>query len=301
MRISVNHQFERRIGIFPAGFDENGVLFCNQNFADYPMHVPDRGFDPWTETSPSWMLLSYRAAVTASSSLPGHTPALAVNEDIRTWWTASTREPGAWLRLDLGEEKTVHAVQVNLADHDLAAHAPASVDGVERGYQYRGIYTGVQTAEIHVEVSTDGARWETIVDTRGTGRDAPHAFVVLDEPRRLRHVRVTSGRLPFDGYFAVSGLRLFGRGNGTPPPPVTPRVDRVDARNTRLVWDRAEGAFGYNVRYGNHPGKLYHSWLVHEQTSLDLRSLNAGKQYWFAVDAFDDNGLTPGPVVTPHV
>ena len=31
-----------RIGLFPAGFDDDGVLFCNQNFADYPMVVPDR-------------------------------------------------------------------------------------------------------------------------------------------------------------------------------------------------------------------------------------------------------------------
>jgi hypothetical protein len=194
----------------------------------------------------------------------------------------------------------VHAIQVNLADHDLAAHAPACADGKQRGYQYRGIYTGVQAAEIHLEISTDGTRWETMLDTRGTDRDAPHAFVVLDEPRRLRHVRVTAGRLPFDGHFAVSGLRLFGRGNGTPPSPVTARVERVDARTARLDWDPADGAQGYNVRYGNHPSKLYHSWQVHEQTSLDLRALNAGQPYWFAVDAFNDNGVTPGLVVTPR-
>ena len=30
MRISVNHQFERRVGIWRAGFDEDGELFCNQ-------------------------------------------------------------------------------------------------------------------------------------------------------------------------------------------------------------------------------------------------------------------------------
>ncbi|XVQ16159.1 family 43 glycosylhydrolase [Spirillospora sp. CA-255316] len=300
MRISVNHQFERRIGIFPAGFDEDGVLFCNQNFGDYPMRVPDRRFDPWTEASPGWMLLSYRAAAAASSSLEGHAPELAVNEDVRTWWTAASRELGEWLRLDLGEQKTVHAIQVNLADHDLAAHAPACPDGAQSGYQYRGIYTGVQTAEIHLEISADGTRWETVLDTRGTERDAPHALVVLDEPRRLRHVRVTAGRLPFDGHFAVSGLRVFGQGNGTPPPPVTPRVERVDARTARLAWDPAGGAHGYNVRYGRHPRKLYHSWLVHEKTSIELRSLNADEPYWFAVDAFNENGVTPGPVVAPH-
>ena len=32
MRISINDVYERRVGLFPAGFDEDGVLYCNQNF-----------------------------------------------------------------------------------------------------------------------------------------------------------------------------------------------------------------------------------------------------------------------------
>ena len=30
----------RRVGLFPAGFDKDGVLFCNQNFASYPHRIP---------------------------------------------------------------------------------------------------------------------------------------------------------------------------------------------------------------------------------------------------------------------
>ena len=41
MRISVNHQFERRIGIWPAGFDQDGELFCNQNYGDWPIAVEE--------------------------------------------------------------------------------------------------------------------------------------------------------------------------------------------------------------------------------------------------------------------
>lgn len=32
MRISLKYNFERRLGLFPAGFDDDGTLFCNQNF-----------------------------------------------------------------------------------------------------------------------------------------------------------------------------------------------------------------------------------------------------------------------------
>ena len=41
MRVSVNHDMERRVGLFPAGVDADGVLFCNQNFADYPFALPE--------------------------------------------------------------------------------------------------------------------------------------------------------------------------------------------------------------------------------------------------------------------
>ncbi|BDZ66422.1 family 43 glycosylhydrolase [Agromyces mangrovi Wang et al. 2018] len=95
MRVSVNADFERRIGLFPAGFDEDGVLFCNQNFADFPMRVPDGPFDPWNEASPGWMLLSHRAAAIASSSATGHEPALATDESVRTWWVAGSDRPGS--------------------------------------------------------------------------------------------------------------------------------------------------------------------------------------------------------------
>ncbi|GAA3388788.1 hypothetical protein [Cryptosporangium minutisporangium] len=128
----------------------------------------------------------------------------------------------------------------------------------------------------------------------GIGRDMPHSFVVLDEVRPVRYVRVTAGHLPFGGAFAVSGLRVFGLGSGQAPTEVTPRATRVDGRQALIEWDAAHDAQGYNVRYGLNPEKLYRSWLVYEQTDLDLRALNAEADYWVAVDAFDENGITPG-------
>ena len=48
---------------------------------------------------------------------------------------------------------------------------------------------------------------KVVHDTTGTRADTPHAFVELEQPRRARYVRVTSGSMPFGGHFAVSGLR----------------------------------------------------------------------------------------------
>lgn len=297
MRISMHHPFERRIGLFPSGFDDDGVLFCNQNFSDYPMVIPSEKVDPWTGTSTGWMLQSLHADASASSSVPGHGPELAVNEDIRSWWVAGSEEPGEWLRIDMGSERTVHALQVNAADHDLAALAPWHDDRQEFPGEYRAIYTGVRPTEYTLELSADGEEWEVIVDTVGAGIESPHAFEVLDPPRRARFVRFTATSSPFGAPSALSGLRVFGFGDGEAPIPTSARGVRRDSLTAHVEWESSPTAHGYNIRYGIAPDKLYHSWLVYSKTDLDLRNLNAGIDYWFAVDAFNENGVTPGAVV----
>lgn len=96
MRISVNHEFERRVGIWPAGFDADGELFCNQRYGDWPQSVTGDRQDPWA--APEWMLLSYGGKTAASSQ---DQPAQnAVDENIRTWWKAAAgdKPPGCrWI------------------------------------------------------------------------------------------------------------------------------------------------------------------------------------------------------------
>ncbi|MBW9110351.1 family 43 glycosylhydrolase [Microbacterium ureisolvens] len=297
MRISVNADFERRIGLFPAGFDDDGVLFCNQNFADFPMSIPDRAFDPWTEASPGWMLLSYRAEATASSFLAEHEPKLATDESVRTWWVAGSREHGEWLSIDLGAVMTVHALQVNLADHKLEQHAPKLRDLAKGTVSKRGIFPHSYPTEFRVEVSVDGAEWTLVHNTADAGEDRPHAFIVPPAPHEVRYVRVTAGAMPFGGPFALSGLRVFGHADVAKPAAVTPTATRPDARTAVLAWDAVPGAVGYNIRYGIAPEKLYHSWLVYDRTELEIGSLNADPTYWAAVDSFNEAGVTPGPIV----
>lgn len=297
MRISVHHSFERRIGIFPAGFDADGVLFCNQNFGDYPMIVPEGPIDPWKDSFAGWMLQSLDATATASSFLDGHEPTLTVDEDIRTWWVAEGADPGEWVQLDLHTVRTIHAIQVNLADHELASIAPEQTDGLELPGEYRALYTGTRPTEFLVELSVDGLEWSSAVDTRGASTETPHAFDVLTVPVRARYVRFTAGAMPFGSPAAVSGLRVFGIGDGPVPSSVAATASRESDLVARIEWEPGELAQGYNIRYGAAPDKLYHSWLVYGQNSLDLRNLNAGVDYWVAVDAFNESGITPGAVI----
>ena len=112
MRISVNQDFERRLGLFPAGLDEDGLLFCNQNFADYPIILPEGSYDVRT-IRPQYFLLSYKKAATASSSQKDHPVSLALDENIRTWWVCETSK--GWYQLDLGDVYRPHSIQINFA------------------------------------------------------------------------------------------------------------------------------------------------------------------------------------------
>lgn len=51
---------------------------------------------------PGWMLLSYGKTAKASSNLDGHPPEDAFDEDVRTYWSARTANPGEWLSVIWG-------------------------------------------------------------------------------------------------------------------------------------------------------------------------------------------------------
>lgn len=293
MRISVSANFERRLGLFPAGLDRDGILFCNQNFADYPLEIPEGKFDP-RSVKPKWMLLSYKKSAVASSYREGHEPGLALDEDIRSCWCAKG-SAGEWYRLDLGDVYEVHGIQLSFADVDVPM---LEVDKSLRS----NVYTSnryidpdptLRTRYL-LEGSADGSDWFVLTDKRSAETNLPHDYLELDGVK-LRYVRVTAEKLPYDEPFALSGLRVFGRGNCAAPEAVTAfDASRPDAMTAKLSWKAADRAIGYNVRYGISPDKLYSSHLVCGRTEVLLTMLNAGQSCYAAVDAFGEGGVTEG-------
>ncbi len=292
MCVNVHAPFERRLGLFPAGVDEDGVLFCNQNFADYPIVLPEGKFDA-RKLQPRYMLLSYKKQAEASSSLEGHGTALALNEDIRSWWCAEGGA-GEWYRLDLGKVYEVHSVQLNFAEEDIppiTGHPDLEKYGryIDDGKTLRTRYT--------LEGSADGEAWEMLIDESASEEDRSHPYRVLPEGTKLRYLRVTAVELPYGSRFALSGLRVFGLDGGEKPASVTAlHAERMDPMTAFLRWEPAEGAVGYNVRYGISAGKLYASCLVYEKNELLLTGLNAGQEYFVCVDSFNESGVTRGAV-----
>lgn len=298
MCICVNHQFERRVGLFPAKLDFDGLLHCNQHFADYPVVVPDGKFDP-DEIAPQYMLLSYKKKVTASSSLHGFEPKCAADESIRTWWCADGCKD-EWIRLDLGQIYNVHSIQINFADHGIV---PMKKDASEcaspgaGGRRYIDSGKELRTRYL-LEGSTDGESWFVLDDESQTETDYSHPYIILDEGMRLRYVRLTGIERPYSSCLAVSGIRVFGIGHEAKPEAVEAGcVCLKDGGMTcDLSWPESRGAMGYNIRFGIAPHKLYNSYQVYEAAKVQITTLNAGQEYYYAIDAFNEGGITPGKI-----
>ena len=64
-----------------------------------------------------------------------------------------------------------------------------------------------------------------------------------------------------------------------------------------MKWREVEGATGYGIRFGIHPEKLYNSYMVYNDTEIELRCLQVGQTYYFAVDSFNEGGITRGDVI----
>lgn len=277
MKISVRDIFERRLGLFPVFFDDKGDMHAQTAWTDYPMMVPNKKVDfAHHDCSMGWNLLSYRKGIKASSSMDNHIPTYANDERVESWWAAKTGQVDEWLQIDLGEVMKVQAAQVNFADQDFNLHATNSYFN----YQYI------------IEHSVDGNNWEILSNQGSNLADLPHDLHVLKHPIRTRYIKITNKK-NMEGKFSISDFRIFGKGNGEVPQTVNKiTVNRAqnDKRIIRLHWEPVAGATGYVVHWGVDKEHLLNSVVVYEN-DYEARYYNRDSEYFFAVDAFNENGI----------
>ena len=277
--IAVKNNFERRIGIWPAGFDKDGILYSNTAYGDYPYYLPDGKDDHAVHNSfTGWMLLNYNKPVTVSSTLGGFVPNNAVDENIKTYWSASTGNKGEWIQTDLGHVSTVRAIQINYADQD----ATFMGKQLDIYHQYKIYY------------SNDAKTWKTLVDKSNNKTDVPHDYIELPNTVQARYIKMENLHMP-SGKFALSGFRVFGNGNGNKPDTVQHfialRGDN-ERRNVWFKWQVNNDAVGYNIYFGEAPGKLYNSVMVYGNNEYYLKALEKDQPYYFQIEAFNENGIS---------
>ena len=284
MSISIRHMFERRLGLFPAAFDKEGVLRTFTAFGDYPTVMPERKIDFEKESLfKGWMLLSYKKNAVASSAMERYPVNNAFDEDIRTWWSALTGDHGEWLIVELDDNSTVNAIQVNFADNE----SNLKPDSESIIYGYRILASG------------DRESWDVIADKSNNADDACHDYIELDTPVKAKYIKIENVRVP-DGRFSIYDLRIFGSREGKVPATVNDfKVIRDDAdpRKARLEWPKDENATGYIINYGIDKNKLYSSVMVYDTCYLMLTGLNRDVAYYFSIDAFNESGIAAGTKV----
>jgi len=282
--ISVKNNFERRIGIWPAGFDDDGVMYCNTDFGDYPTWLPDGKGDFRKGRFTGWMLLNYQKPVTVSSTFGQYAANFAVDENIKTYWSAATANDGEWLQTDLGSLSTVKAIQINYADQD-----------VEFLGKSIGVYHQYKILE-----SANGKNWSVLVDKSTNKTDVPHDYIELGKPVVTRYLRLVNIHMPA-GKFAISGFRVFGHGSGANPDAVNQLIvlrTEKDKRNAWLKWSPVDDAYAYNIYMGTEPDKLYNSIMVYSANEYWLKSMDREKTYYFAIEAINENGQSPmSPII----
>ena len=279
IHLSINYKFERRLCMFPTFFDEDGVMYSDTYFGDYPHYSPDQVSRQMTSGGfRGWMLLSYGKPVKASSQLESYPVENVTDENLKTFWVAGKNDDKQWVEIDLEEVSDVYALQLNFFDYE------------ETGFW--GRMPNLRQRYL-VEASVDGARWRVLVDYRNSFRDAPHNYIELDQPIEARYIRYRHHYVPGKN-LAMGDIRVFGLGRGKKPATVKgfTVVREADERNARISWKSVKGAQGYNVLWGVAPDKLYSSWMVYGDNSLDLRALTVGQKYYFAIESFNENGIS---------
>lgn len=279
--LAVNWPMERRISMFPAGFDKDGQMYSNTRFGDWPHYLPTGKWDNRDALFTGWMLLSYKKPVTVSSQQDTiHVAKNLTDEGRQSFWVAKQNKTGEWASLDLGHESEVRALQVNYIDYKNNVFDSDS-----------SVYTLFK-----IWGSKDGKKWELLRDlTKEPKRDRPCAYIELEKPYKGRfikyeHVYVKAQNL------AIGEIRVFGNGLGQAP--TTPQKlvakRQKDERNVDISWEKVPNAVGYNIRWGIEKNKLYQTYQVYadQPTSLQIRALNLGQKYYYAIEAFNENGVS---------
>lgn len=289
MWLGVHQGFERRIGLFPVKFDEQGRMKVYIVLGDYPMIIPQRKFDPDKEYLAKWFVQSFNKKISTSSVYNNFVPQNASDEDVRTWWSAATGDKGEWLTMDLERITDIEAIQINFAEQDVIMDSSDETD-----YHAYKLF-----------VSKDGKKWDLLIDKSENRKAVPHDYTDLVKTIEARYLKLENIHTPKEGKFAVSDLRVFGKGNGKLPDKSeitdVARNSR-DERFMRINWTKSENADGYLVRFGYQPDFLNLCVQVKgkDVTTLSNHLLTKGVKYYYRIDTYNSSGITEGTIMADN-
>ena len=283
MGICKNHIFERRIGLFPAGFTNDGTMFCNMNYSDFPTYIPTKKWNPLKDSFTNWKILSYNKKVITSSTEEGFSTSAIVDENIQTVWTAKSSDKQKWVQLDLGNIFTVNAIQINFAEVNCVAPSRNNLQ-IKNNSTDREILRDKEYFNYAIEISKDAINWDKLVTVQKSEKSHNYLEIANLE---FRFIKLICKTMPYNGNFALSGFRIFGKSN-------TEKLNNADIKEiikisnfeTKITWTPTKNATGYLVKWGISKNNLSLSYMVYNSNSVIITSLDKDKSYFFEVEAF---------------
>jgi xylan 1,4-beta-xylosidase len=203
-----NRMFERRIGMDPVGFDEQGNMLINSP-SETPQWAPGIKANPELGNDSMAIQLSEDKSYTVSSEAPGRNAPYAFDNNARTWWAPTVKGAEPWLILDLSSATEADPIQEYIVDSArILFTLPAGLsteDAEPRIRQYK------------IEVSSDGETFTTAVDKSKNDTDNAVEF---DEvaPIKCRYVKLTITGWPKDLPCGVLEFTVFGKPGLSYPP-----------------------------------------------------------------------------------
>ena len=114
---------------------------------------------------------------------------------------------------------------------------------------------------------------------------------------KRRFLRLSQMAVPYGQKPCVSGLRVFGLGEGEKPVVPAFTVRRTGDLDMNVNIQAQENTLGYNILFGESSDKLYHSYMVFHAGEQRVGALIQGRSYFVRVDAFNECGITEGTCV----
>ncbi len=285
MWVGVLAGFERRLGLFPVGFDKEGRMFTQTYLGDYPMLMPTKKLPMGKSILTGWQNLSLIANASASRAENVH---LGNDENVRTWWSSKTKDAGSFFELTWDSPVILNAVQINFAEENIDQSA------VNEDYHaYKLFYKESPDAE-----------WKTLVDKSANKTNVAHDYIELNSPKKVCAIKIENVHSAKFGNFAIRDLRAFGKVESKNLPSVSTSAnairDKKDPRNIKFSWqgDSAK-AKGYIINYGVAKDALHLNiqYQKPDATELTLSCFNAqAKDYWFRIDTYNESGVVKGKV-----
>jgi len=119
-----------------------------------------------------------------------------------------------------------------------------------------------------------------------------HDYIELPQPVKAKYLKLENIHMPV-GKFAISGFRVFGKGNGSAPSEVKQLIvlrTEKDKRSAWIKWPPVDNAYAYNIYMGTAPDKLYNNIMLYNVNEYYYKGMDKEKTYYFQIEAINENG-----------